>query len=177
MFPFILAYSNMHFKALLVVCGLLSIAAANPLPNSAKSCSASSKYNTLACCNSAIGSFGCLIPVLSSSCDASANAYCCEVNQAGLINIGLGCINLWITNGMIPLSWNLDERMSKDLGPIRIRFFFFCQPSKYFVSLKTFPYEPHFLLKKKKKKIFLERMIFVIVLFSRHFHVQVPGHR
>ncbi|KAF9307988.1 hypothetical protein BGZ91_008034, partial [Linnemannia elongata] len=80
-------YSNMHFKALLVLCGILSIAAANPT----QVCKADSKHNKASCCTDAsflgVDLIKC-VPILSSGgCNAGATAYCCQ--QQGLINVGL----------------------------------------------------------------------------------------
>ncbi|KAK3842319.1 MAG: hypothetical protein J3R72DRAFT_523772 [Linnemannia gamsii] len=86
----ILFYPKMHFKSLLLVCGLLSIAAANP---TRKTCD-SPEYNTQVCCNGVLSIATCAVQVLTQTC--SADTYCCKADSAGgLVNISAAnCLKL-----------------------------------------------------------------------------------
>ncbi|KAG0358114.1 hypothetical protein BGX24_006072 [Mortierella sp. AD032] len=72
----------MQFKSLLLVCGLLSIAAANPTPR--KTCDAT--VHKQACCDGLLN-VACLIQLVTSTC--TNTAYCCETGDSvgGLINV------------------------------------------------------------------------------------------
>ncbi|KAF9920042.1 hypothetical protein FBU30_010222 [Linnemannia zychae] len=85
LFDFILAHIIMQFKALVLFCGLLGFAAANPI-----SCNASGQKQV--CCD---GLLSCLVQVLGDNC--STQAYCCTTNAAvgGIISINaLNCVKL-----------------------------------------------------------------------------------
>ncbi|KAG0014475.1 hypothetical protein BGZ82_001744 [Podila clonocystis] len=70
----------MHFKSMLLLCGLLSFAAANPIPG----CSASGQKQV--CCS---GLLACLIQVAGSNCNNKA--YCCTTSApvGSLVNVAL----------------------------------------------------------------------------------------
>ncbi|OAQ24829.1 hypothetical protein K457DRAFT_23741 [Linnemannia elongata AG-77] len=103
MSSFGVSFPNMHFKSLLALCGLLSIAAAIPSGsgggNGPHTCDANSSDNNLVCCDSvSVLDLTCtLASVLGNNCDSSAHAYCCSSSaiQGGLINVNLGCTKLF----------------------------------------------------------------------------------
>ncbi|KAF9931413.1 hypothetical protein FBU30_010249 [Linnemannia zychae] len=75
----------MQFKALILFCGLLGLAAASPI-----SCNASGQKQV--CCD---GLLNCLVQVLGDNC--STQAYCCTTNAAvgGIISLNaLKCLKL-----------------------------------------------------------------------------------
>ncbi|KAG0272029.1 hypothetical protein BGZ96_005488, partial [Linnemannia gamsii] len=77
----------MHFKALLLLCGVVSFAAANPV----KTCNASG-YKQV-CCDG--GLLDCLVQVSGASCGNTVN--CCKTNAAtgAIISVvALNCLNI-----------------------------------------------------------------------------------
>ncbi|KAH7054894.1 hypothetical protein BKA57DRAFT_452535 [Linnemannia elongata] len=74
----------MHFKALLVLCGLLSIAAANPT------------RTKNACCSSDSGSINACITIVGDNCPTNYPTFFnCDADQViGLVQVACNSINV-----------------------------------------------------------------------------------